>query len=159
MPEKLEQSSVAEQPGDLAAVLDEVVAEVLATMFFSDAEPCLCDHNWLHSGISAQLRFEGTHFGEALLTVSHPAAQSIAAGFLGLDPEETTEALCAHVILELANILCGAVLSRLWPESKLTLSAPVPETWLAGIDNAAHRCFNLPEGALAFFIRLQGANP
>jgi hypothetical protein len=157
MPEELEQFCAAESPGELASILEEVVAEVLATMFFADAEPAPCDHVWLDSAVSARLGFEGTHFGEALLSVSRPAAESAAAAFLGLDEKETTEMERCQVILELANILCGAVLSRLWPESKLTLSAPIPDSSHTDLEGALHRCFSMPEGNLACWIRLGGA--
>jgi len=159
MPEQLEQFCAAAPAAELAPILDEVVAEVLATMFFADAEPTPCDHAGLDSGVSARLRFEGTHFGEALLCVSRPAAESVAASFLGLDENETTELERCQVILELANILCGAVLSRLWPESQLTLSAPIPDTSHADLEGALHRCFSMPEGNLACWIRLGGAKP
>ena len=155
MPENFEQSSVTEETKDFVTVLDEVMAEVLATMFFADCEPAPCNHAWLASAFTAQLGFAGRHVGETLVSVSSPAAQSIASGFLGLDPRETNEADCRQVVLELSNILCGAILSRLWPDSKLMLSAPGPATWESGLEGSAHRCFNTPEGSLAWCIRLR----
>src|SRR5580704_17330997 len=98
MPENLEQSTVAEPPKDFAGVLDDVMAEVLATMFFTEAEPAPCDHGWLASSIAAKLVFEGTHVGETVVTVSRPVAESIASGFIGVDPAETSEADANQVI-------------------------------------------------------------
>jgi len=159
MPEQLEQSA----SGEISRILDEAIAEVLATMFFADLEPAPCthsplEHSWMSSAVSARVRFEGTHFGEAVLTISRPAAEEIASAFLGLDKEETSETDCAQVVLELANILCGSVLSRLWPESKLTLSAPVSDAMERGLEGPGHRCFQMPEGNLAWRLSVEGAN-
>jgi hypothetical protein len=57
------------------------------------------------------------------------------------------------VILELANILCGAILSDVWPESKVALGPPEISTEEPCLDGALHRCFELPEGQLAVWIR------
>ena len=88
------------------------------------------------------------------ITLSSQAADSIAPAFLGLDPAETTPLARGQVILELTNILCGAVLSKLWPESKLSLASPElanSEFRLEGL----HRCFTLPEGMLSVSLRVQ----
>jgi hypothetical protein len=93
-----------------------------------------------------------------LLGVSAEAAEPIAASFLGLDPMELTDAQRSQVIQELSNILCGAILSKLWPESKLTLSSPKLSLWEEWPDaGALHHCFVIPEGKLAISIRLTAA--
>ena len=86
------------------------------------------------------------------LSVSRDAADSIASAFLGLEPVELTERLRAQVILELANILCGAILSHLWPESKVALGVPEIAAEEPPFNGAPHRCFELPEGKLAVWI-------
>src|SRR5579863_4966259 len=135
--------------------IQQVATEVLETMFFTEAEPVACEHGWLASATCACIRFEGSHRGEMLLGVSPEAADPIAASFLGLDPMELTEAQRGQVIQELSNILCGATLSRLWPESKLALSSPELTSgreWPA--EGLLHRCFVIPEGMLGISIRL-----
>ncbi len=79
------------------------------------------------------------------------AADSIACAFLGADVPELAETSRNEVILELANVLCGAILSHLWPESKLALGPP---ELLAPDDSPCrfHDCFELPEGRLAIWI-------
>jgi len=95
------------------------------------------------------------------LSTSLDAADSIACAFLGADPEEVIPAARVQVILELANILCGAILSQLWPESKLALGAP--ELTAAGEEFPVcrlHHCFELPEGRLALCMWWsEGAGP
>jgi hypothetical protein len=152
-----------------ADTVREVAAEVLETMFFTEAELAICEHTWLVPNLSgygarcACIRFEGSHRGgshrgEMLLGVSGEAADPIAASFLGLELPELTDARRGEVIQELTNILCGAMLSRLWPESKLALGSPqltAWQEWPAG--GALHRCFMIPEGLLAISIRLLAA--
>src|SRR5581483_2469259 len=102
-----------------------IVTEVLETMFFAEAVSADCDgHEWLASAVSDRIGFDGSYSGEMRLSVSLEAASALAAAFLGIEPLETTELLRAQVILELTNILCGAILSRLCPESKLALAPP-----------------------------------
>ena len=158
MPAGMEQEPAA------ADTVREVAAEVLETMFFTEAEPAICEHAWLvpnpsdYGARCACIRFEGSHDGEMLLGVSQEAADPIAASFLGLELHELTDARRDEVIQELTNILCGAMLSRLWPESKLALGSPeltAWQEWPAG--GALHRCFMIPEGLLAISIRLLAA--
>ena len=95
-----------------------------------------------------------------LLGVSVEAVDAIAASFLGLDPMELTDAQRGQVIQELSNILCGATLSRLWPESKLALSSPELAAWQEWpASGALHHCFAIPEGLLAISVRLIPGTP
>lgn len=152
MPLELEQP---ERQSPMDDVLQQVATEVLETMFFTEAELATCEHGWLETARCARIRFEGSHFGEMLLGVSVEAADPIAAGFLGLEQMELTNAQRGQVIQELANILCGAMLSHLWPESNLALLSPDLEAWQEWSgDGALHRCFTLPEGPLAISLRL-----
>jgi Chemotaxis phosphatase CheX len=159
MSEELEQACV-DLDEAAAGTLKQIAAEVLETMFFTEAEKADCEHGWLELAPCAQIRFEGSHCGDMLLGVSAQAAEPIAAAFLGLDPAELTAAQRGQVIEELANILCGAMLSRLWPESKLALGSPELTGWQEWLcSGALHRCFALPEGMLALSIRLLAAPP
>src|SRR5579864_9466728 len=103
MPENLERECVTDANPDFNAVLGRVSAGVLETMFFEEAEKTECEHGWLETAISVRVRFDGSHCGEFVLSVAPAAANCIAAGFLGLDPEEMTEAQPGQVMLELAN--------------------------------------------------------
>lgn len=133
---------------------DEVAAEVLETMFFTEAEPAACEHTWLQAAGTARIRFDGSHHGQMRLGVSLEAVDPIAASFLGLDPAELTDAQRGQVVQELANILCGAMLSRIWPESTLALSSPELDPWKDSA-GALHRCFIIPEGRVAISIGLE----
>jgi Chemotaxis phosphatase CheX len=151
MPQQIE--PMAESSAELE-ILDRVGAEVMETMFFSEAVASHCSHEWMGAAVGARVRFSGTHDGEFLVSVSQEAAQSVAAGFLGLDTIELAPAQLSQVILELANILCGAAMSHLWPESALALEAPELADPCDAIETGCHRCFTLPEGMLAVTIRM-----
>jgi CheY-specific phosphatase CheX len=154
LPELERQDSLDQEPAAGDAIR-EVVAKVLETMFFTEAELAACEHAWLKSAPCARIQFAGSHRGEMLLGVSAEATDPIAASFLGLDPMELTAAQRGQVIQELANILCGAMLSHLWPESRLALSTPDLTPWQEWPkEGLLHRCFATPEGILAISIRL-----
>ena len=157
MPPELEhqQPPMMDQEPSASQTMQEVAAQVLETMFFTEAEIAPCEHAWLEIAPCARVRFEGSHFGEMQLGVSAEATDPIAASFLGLDPVELTDAQRGQVIQELSNILCGAMLSQLWPESKLALDTPELTAWQEWTDGGAlHRCFTIAEGMLAISIRL-----
>lgn len=140
--------------GSLSDVVERVVAEVLETMFFAEAVPTQCRHDWMGSAVTARVCFEGSHWGEMRLSTSLEAVESIACAFLGADPAEASDTARVEVLLELANILCGAILSHLWPESKLALGAPELLAEAGDFPGCRlHRCFELPEGSLSVCIR------
>ncbi len=163
MPPELEQTATLEQftmDQEPAAsdMIRQVAAEVLETMFFTEAELAACEHGWLGLAACARIQFTGSHYGEMLLGVSMEATDPIAASFLGLDPVELTDAQRGQVVQELTNILCGAMLSHLWPESKLALSSPELTPWQEWPSvGLLHRCFTIPEGMLGISIRLSPA--
>ena len=155
MPQVLEPPCAMDQEPAASDMVRQVITEVLERMFFTEAESTACEHAWLASAPSAWIPFEGSHRGELLLGISLEAVGPIAASFLGLDPLEVTDVQRGQVIQELSNIVCGAMLSHLWPESKLALSSPkllAWQEWTSG--GPLHRCFTIPEGMLAISIRL-----
>lgn len=165
MPEELKTSGPVAAVSDFSGTLRRVSAEVLETMFFDEPVAVPCDHGWIARVASVRMAFEGSHRGEFLLSVSPPVARSIAPAFLGIEAEEVTEIQSSQVLLELANILCGSVLSQLWPDSDLRLGAPEtiqvegPIPLDKPIGDALHECFVLTEGMLSVSIRLCGAEP
>ena len=107
----------------LAEALRASVAEVLEKMFFvrslddfeDAARECV---------LVAHLTFEGEPSGSLTLRVAAQAARSIAADFLGMDEGELADAEVGEVICELANMICGSVLSRVESESTFRLATP-----------------------------------
>ena len=87
--------------------------------------------------VQARLLFEGEPSGSLDLSVALTAARSISADFLGVDQQEVSERQIADVVCELANMICGAVLSRV---ELATFHLRAPAIVRAGfpIDHAAN---------------------
>lgn len=156
MPHELEHLEPACQDEELTETLRRVSAEVMETMFFSEAVPVDCEHDWLAGAASVRVDFDGSHSGQMWLALSREAIPAIAGAFLGLDPDEAAAEQRSQVILELGNILCGAILSSLWPESQLQLDPPALTAWECTSEGVWHVCLALEEGLLAISIRLSG---
>ncbi|HLX42514.1 MAG TPA: chemotaxis protein CheX [Bryobacteraceae bacterium] len=153
----------------ILATTVEALGDVLSTMFFSDAVPVECRHAleadaWERSieadaspaageWTSARVRFSGAPSGELLLMLSPGLAVVFSASFLGIDEAEVTREAAGQVCCELSNMICGAILSRVHPDSLVALDAP--ELTAADFENRGrvhrglHQCFAIPEGTLA----------
>jgi CheY-specific phosphatase CheX len=107
-------------------LLSESAQNTLEIMFFStpdrvSAEP----HRPAGSLIAASLSFQGAPPGRFRILVSESLARTLAANFLGSDDEaHLLPAQVAGVVGELANIVCGAVLSELETNANFDLSVP-----------------------------------
>jgi Chemotaxis phosphatase CheX len=154
MPDETVEIPVAGEDAVLKGALALVAGEVLETMFFSEVTPAECEHSWLESAVAVQVTFDGSHWGDMWLAVGEEAVPELASAFLGLDLGEAGEMESSQVMLELANILCGSILSSLWPESSLQLDPPKQAAWGCSGDGVWHCCLMLPEGRLAISIRL-----
>ena len=107
---------------EIQTALREALAEVLEKMFFvglpeeagepsADAGP----------EIEARLEFAGEPGGRLELRLPAEAARLIAADFLGTEANEIGERQALEVVGELANMICGAMLSRLESEATFHL--------------------------------------
>lgn len=147
------------QQADLVRVLQISTEEVLETMFFTSlveegmpgdsaaTEPVTTP------SVSSSLNFRGTPSGVFQVDLALPAAQSLAANFVG-DEEPLSETKVGEVVCELANMLCGSVLSRVGSESSFDLSHPELVSRLTE-GASARRSFDLPEGTLTVAVQLQ----
>ena len=73
---------------------------------------------------AAHLTFEGDPPGSLTLLMTPAAARSIAADFLGEEEAELSSRQIGEVVCELANMICGSVLSRVERNTTFRLSAP-----------------------------------
>jgi hypothetical protein len=127
--------------------------QVLETMFFTGVEAVAeqtsfaCDET-----IARTVRFEGPPNGEFCVGLPHQTAAALASSFLGLDPEEISTSDCEQIAEELANMICGSVLSHYAPQGSFHLE---------GIESSAceRECdfcvsLELPEGGLNICARI-----
>lgn len=137
----------------LRQTLASSVEEVLEKMFFFSAaeEPCACGGSPQRE-IVARVGFAGHPPGALTLRVTYAAARSIAADFLALEACELQEEQVAAVVCELANMVCGSVLSRIESSATFRLSVPCllrgPEAMHGVQNNAAAHTVEMYNGAL-----------
>ncbi len=136
--------------------LSSAAADVLETMFFSpvmeevpvSGMPC-------EAALAARLRFSGARSGAFTVRVTEGGAQVIAANFLAEETGEPTPAQVQEVICELANMMCGAVLSRLDRDAHFDLSTPALMDPLdAATPHATSRAFDIGDGEVAMFLHV-----
>ena len=139
----------------------EAVSSVLERMFFTAPMGMSAEHAEGDS-IEARLVFRGRPCGEFRLRVSDCGARMLASGFLGEEEESLSRSQTEQVVCELANMLCGSVVSQLESEESIDLSAPElvavesaakdgpgqPETW---------QSFELEAGLLSVALHLEAA--
>lgn len=109
--------------GDVHRLSAEWVPDVLETMFFASAvssdqvEP-------EQPVFEVQVGFRGAISGVFMLRIGVGIASVLAAGFLGEDLADVGPMETAEVACELANMLCGSVLSRAESETGFELTPP-----------------------------------
>jgi CheY-specific phosphatase CheX len=107
-------------------VLRGAAEQVLETMFFAAVSPEAPEAAG-EPRVAARLSFRGEPSGTFAVSLSEAAARAIAANFVGAEKEDDLEpARVAEVVAELANMICGSVLSRLESESEFDLGPPEP---------------------------------
>jgi len=143
-------------------LLSGAVDSVLETMFFSaawgPAEP--------ETGgavLESRLAFHGRPSGTFTVSLSEPAARMMGAGFLGEDEEALTDAQTGQVVCELANMLCGSLVSKLESKESFDLSPPelVPfgsdAAFSSGSPPTARQSYELEGGILTVTLHLKAA--
>jgi CheY-specific phosphatase CheX len=104
--------------------LRDSVNEVLEKMFFAETLGEASSPDEVGDTITVELAFEGEPSGSMCLRLTADAAREIAADFLGMDGTEISADQISAVVRELANMICGSVLSRV--ESAATFRLGVP---------------------------------
>jgi CheY-specific phosphatase CheX len=144
---------------ELQQILSESAAEVLEGMFFTSplGSSALC--GLMENSIAAGLFFRGTPPGRFGICASMNTSRSLAASFLGKDPELIDEQQCGEVICELANMVCGSVLSRLEKDVLFELTQPkIGEPESSRPENASvSLTLELEEGSLLAWILVEEA--
>ncbi len=141
-----------------ALALSGAVRDVLETMFFTDVLGEQGGDASQGPALDARLSFQGGRAGAFRLAIAPAAARTVAGNFLGADDDaEISETAVTDAICELANMVCGSVLSRFNGELAFDLSHPelVPENtpW----PESAARTFQLENGWLTAAVHFEGS--
>jgi CheY-specific phosphatase CheX len=105
--------------------LRDSVQEVLEKMFFVEpVEEPPGEADSRDGELAVRVAFEGVPSGALTLRVASAAACQIAADFLGEDTSSLSPAQVEEVVCELANMICGSVLSRIESSATFRLASP-----------------------------------
>ena len=96
--------------------------------------------------VAARLMFEGQPSGSLTLRLTSTAARSIAADFLGEEPDTLPDRRIEEVVCEMANVICGSFLSRV--ESATTFRLATPRIVASSEDRIA------PPGAIVHAVEI-----
>lgn len=108
----------------VACALECAMKDVLERMFFLDAVNASAGARHPGPTLDARLRFQGAPSGLLFLSVPLDAARVIACDFLGLEPGGLSDAQLGEVVCEMANMICGSVLSRVEGSAGFRLQSP-----------------------------------
>jgi len=140
----------------VAESLAAAAGDVLETMFFSSVMgETPVSTTPAADGIAARLAFSGARAGVFALRLTGGAAQVIAANFLAEETDEPTRQQVQEVVCELANMMCGSVLSRLDRGAHFDLGQPVMvDAAEVGTPEAVSRAFDIGDGEVSMFLSM-----
>jgi hypothetical protein len=148
----------------LAQAVSQAAEDVLSTMFFTLVEEAPAEvANQLD--FETRIAFRGHWAGSLALRCSTDAVAEMASNFLGSDFDAPpSEAEQQAVMMELANMICGAVLSKIGSEGLFELLPPEPCSAASFADDSAapgshfvEHTFGVGLGALCLKFRLDDA--
>jgi CheY-specific phosphatase CheX len=136
---------------EIESILESLAGEVLETMFFS-AVLGPGEAGGEGPRLTALVSFSGSRAGTLGVSASAATALALAANFLGAGEEGVPAGQAPSVLGELANVLCGAVLGKVEPAGRFTISPPQlsfgPEAAATVADMRPRFIFELAEGGL-----------
>lgn len=139
----------------LAAAIDSVLETMFFTAASGPAEPQKDG-----AVLRCRIGFRGSPSGAVGLCISERSAKLLSTGFLGEEEETLTASQTGHVVCELANMICGSLVSKLESEENFYLSSPELVPAGSGIVDdcelpaAACQSFELEGGTLTVTLSL-----
>ena len=142
----------------LQQIFIESASEVLETMFFVGALGESSEPPVAADLVSAELIFNGAPSGRFGVQMPPLTAKLIASNFLGKEAEDITEAEPGQVTGELANMICGSVLSRVEASARFELLHPVilPPGQGSPHPGAINSILELEEGVMVLWMSIGG---
>ncbi|MGO9011564.1 MAG: chemotaxis protein CheX [Bryobacteraceae bacterium] len=151
------------EPNEIQSALASAVEEVLETMCFASvlasAEAAVPPELGCGApAFTAELHFQGNPSGGFRLGVPMKLARVLGAGFLGLEETEVSDSRAEEVVCELANMICGSILSGLECKATFQITHPElapPKQSVSFAGAAASRWFDLENGFLTASLQLE----
>ena len=149
---------------EFAVLIHECFSEVLDAMYFTTVldsgpqEMAAEDLPETGAPVAFSLRFAGDVSGSFGLLLDESTARKLAANFLGEDESSISSIEVGEVAGELANMLCGSVMSRVEGEHKFVLSHPeaVALSPVLGTGDELVCRFATDSGDVTVWIALEG---
>ncbi len=140
----------------LSEQLTTAATEVLETMFFASVDPAE-DENAAPAGdrIGASLDFHGACAGHLAISLDRAAAECLASNFFGGVGEGGPAEDSQSVMVELTNMVCGAMLSHLDRNSIFCLDTPKQLEPGQEVNGEIVRNLALEDGLLRLAFSLQ----
>jgi CheY-specific phosphatase CheX len=136
-------------------VLTAATTDVLETMFFTPVMGDTAAASASGDLLAARLDFSGGLTGTLAVQVTMPAAREIAANFIGGETDQPHADAVGDVIAELANMVCGSVLSHLDGEAHFDLTHPrLIDPLSAASPQSASRTLEIEGGEVTLFLYL-----
>lgn len=142
---------------DLGASLLLSATDVLEAMYFTSvlgpSDAPLTGAGWV-----ARLEFEGELSGSFTLRMNAETARLLALNFFGEEESEITDTAVGDMVGEMANMICGSVLSRLEAETHFKLSHPSVEATSEAMEameaavRGVHQLLETDSGVLALCL-------
>lgn len=138
----------------LENALAEAAEEVLETMFFATVMGEAADSPG-EAGVAARVVFRGNPSGAVTVAACPEAARTLASAFLAIEEAEVSAEHAREVVCEMANMLCGSILSRLHPDTIFELLHPEAGRWdEETLGGAASRRFDIGARCVAVSLEI-----
>jgi CheY-specific phosphatase CheX len=147
---------------EFAGLVPECFSEVLDAMYFTTVldsqEMEAADSQGGDTLVAFSLRFAGEVSGNFGILLELSTARKLAANFLGEEERSISSMEAGEVAGELANMLCGSVMSRVEGEHKFVLSHPeaVALSPVLGTGDELVCRFATDSGDVTVWIALEG---
>ena len=140
-----------------ATELGPCVSQVLETMFFTSVLSCSESNGYVQpigglDHVPGVIDFHGPPDGKLCLCCSREAITALSASFLGVDESEVSAKNSEQVAGELANMICGSVLSRCAPKSLFRLEESKSPACQHECDTSFS--IEIPEGLITICARV-----
>jgi CheY-specific phosphatase CheX len=144
---------------EFAGLIRECSSEVLDTMYFStvlSSAPLETTTSDTEDLLSYSLQFVGEVSGRFGVHLDWKTARTLAANFLGENDSDISCSDITEVVGELANILCGSVMSRVEGAYSFTLSHPLADSHpLSHVDNFLCCVLDTDSGRITVWVHVE----
>ncbi|HTS67177.1 MAG TPA: chemotaxis protein CheX [Candidatus Acidoferrales bacterium] len=102
-----------------------------------------------------EVRFSGPIHGSLVMAAEKDAAEMLAPAFLRQESDQLAPDTVAAVLAEMANVICGATVSRIAPDGLFSLSTPEPRAHLPAEQDSVELGLDCGCGSIVVQLRIE----